>query len=238
MRAGRLMGLAAAAVLLAAPEARPEGLTDTWRLSPPEPDGVFALLRRPPPIDADLVIRYRDQYLSPDAFFEDDPMADRFGRERLAAVKEQVAYEQAREVADAALDQVLRASPLFVEIARFRETRRLEEFFDRRVDADEPEDLTPTAPAPPPVPRKVVPRTFPGGVSVRVGARVGVTRFEPAVQILREPLRARVAYSVTRDRLESSLGVPLHPRVGLALVHTWYTDEGAQAFRFTVSVPF
>lgn len=237
MRAGRLVGVAAA-VLLAASEAAAAGLTDTWRLPPPEPGGLVALLRRPPPIDDDLVYRYRQQYLSPDAFREDDPVADRLGRERLAALKEQIAYEQSREVADAALDQVLRTSPLFVEIARFRETRRLEEFFDRPVDAEEPEDLTPAAPAPPPVPRKVVPTILPGGVSVRVGVRVGVTRFEPAVQAIREPLRARVAYSITRDRLESSLGVPLHPRVGFDVVHTWYTDDGAQVFRFTVSVAF
>ncbi|HEX7124496.1 MAG TPA: hypothetical protein VF406_01810 [Thermodesulfobacteriota bacterium] len=226
------------AALVAAPAAADSELADTWRLAPPEPGGLFALLRRPPPVDADLALRYRQQYLSPDAFFEDEPVADRLGRERLAALKEELAYEQGRELADAALDQVLRASPLFVEIARFEEARRLEEFFGRPVDAEEPGDLTPEAPAPPPVPRKVVPRTLPGGVSVRVGVRIGVTRLEPAVQVVREPLRTRVAYSVTRDRLESSLGLPLHDRVRVDLVHTWQTGDGAQAFRLTVNVPY
>lgn len=226
------------AALVALPPAMAAEPADVWRVAPPEPGGLLALLREPPPVDADLALRYRQQYLSPDAFFEDEPVADRLGRERLAALKEEVAYEQGRELADAALDRILRASPLFVEIARFEEARRLEEFFGRPVDAEEPPDLTPEAPAPPPVPRKVVPRMLPGGVSVRVGVRVGVTRFEPAVQVVREPLRTRVAYSVTRDRLESSLGLPLRGRVRVDLVHTWQTDDGTQALRFTVNVPY
>lgn len=237
MGAGQAFALAAAAVLMATGAAGAE-LSQSWRTPPPPPGGLVGLLREPPPIDADLVLRYRNQYLSPDAFFEDVPVADRLGREQLAALKEQIAYEQAREVADVALDRVLRASPVFVEISRFEEARRIEEFFGAPVEP-EPRDVAPAAPAPPPVPRKAVERsTLPGGISIRVGAKIGVTRFEPALQAIREPFRTRVSYSVTDSRLESTLGFPLLGPVGFDAVYTWHTDEGEHAFRFTVSLPF
>ncbi len=236
MRAGRTT-LLAAALVLAGPAARADQLADTWRIPPPAPAGLVGLLVHPPSIGADLTIQYRDQYLSPDSFFADDPVADRLGRERLAALKEQVAYEQAREVADLALERVLAASPLFVEIDRFRERRRLAEFFGVPVEP-EADDPAAAAPAPPPVPRKALDRTLPGGVSVRFGAKIGVTRFEPGVQAFRDPIRARVSYSVTRNRLESTLGLRVFGPVALDLVHAWFTDDGVQAFRFTVSVPF
>lgn len=237
MRAGRSLGLAALLSVLGASDLAAAELSDTWRLPPPRRSGLLELLREPPGIDADLVIQYRGQYLSPDSFSEDEPVADRLGREQLANLKEKVAYEQAREVADVALEQFLKASPVFIEIDRFDESRRLEEFFGVPVEP-EAEDAAPTPPSPPPVSRKVLSPTLPGGVSVRVGAKVGVTRFEPALQAVREPLRARVSYSVTRSRLESALGVPLTSRVSVDLVHTWFTDDGEQVFRFTVSVPF
>lgn len=237
MRPGRRLWLVAALSVLGPPNLFAAELADTWRGPPPGRTGLLAILRDPPPIDADLVIQYRGRYLSPDAFFEDEPVADRLGREQLASLKEQVAYEQAREAADLALEKVLRASPVFVEIARFRETRRLEEFFGTPVEP-EPEEPASAPPSPPPVPRKVVAPLLPGGVSVRVGARIGVTRFEPAVQVVREPIRGRVSYSVTRNRLESALGTRVTRHVGFDVVHTWFTEDGEQAVRFTVSVSF
>lgn len=222
MRPGRVVLLLAAAGLLVLVPA-------------PGAAQLLDVLRSPPPLDRGLELELRGYYLSPDDFRRDDPPADSLGRQRLEEVKERAGYRYVKRAGDAVLERVLREAPVFVEFEQyFRDRARFEFLNPDEQPAEDGDDATLFEP-----PLSALGRLEAWtGMHARFAVRVGIDRITPGVELRRAPLRGRVSYDVTRERLESVVQVPTGLPVQVELSHRAFLDDGAYEVQLAVGFAF
>ena len=184
---------------------------------------LLDVLRSPPPLDRQLELELRAYYLTADAFHRDDPPADSLGRQRLEDLKQRAAYRYAKRAGDEVLERTLRGGAVVLEFEQYFRERARFEFLDPERQPGEPG--TDAALYEPPVSALARVQAW-TGLSARLALRVGLDRVTPGVEVRREPLRGRVSYDVTRERLEVVVQVPTGLAVQVELSHRAFLDDG------------